>query len=136
VKIFCKLTNPLNGIKMKKIILTTLAIATLVLSGCASIISGTNQTLTFTSDIEGVNVYVDGALIGKTPVSASFKKNKAQTVMFRKKGYETITREITKSFDSVAILNIFWDLSTTDLITGAVYEYAPNAIYVEMPIKE
>jgi hypothetical protein len=135
VKIFCKLTNPLNGIKMKKIILTTLAIATLVLSGCASIISGTNQTLTFTSDIEGVNVYVDGALIGKTPVSASFKKNKAQTVMFRKKGYETITREITKSFDSVAILNIFWDLSTTDLITGAVYEYAPNAIYVEMPIK-
>ncbi len=121
---------------MKKILLTTLVITTLILSGCASIISGTNQTLTFTSDIEGVNVYVDGALIGKTPVSASFKKNKAQTVMFRKKGYETISREITTTFDSVAILNIFWDLSTTDLITGAVYEYAPNAIYVEMPIKE
>lgn len=127
---------PLNGIKMKKTLLTTLAIASIFLSGCASIISGTNQTLTFTSNIEGVNVYVDGALIGKTPVSASFKKNKAQTVMFRKKGFETVTREITKTFDAVAILNIFWDLSTTDLITGAVFEYAPNAIYVEMPIKE
>jgi cell division protein FtsL len=84
---------------MKKIFITILAVAILVLSGCASIISGTNKTLTFNSDIEGVNVYIDGALIGKTPISASFKKNKAQTVMFRKKGYRTITREIKKTFE-------------------------------------
>jgi cell division protein FtsL len=64
---------------MKKIFITILAVAILVLSGCASIISGTNKTLTFNSDIEGVNVYIDGALIGKTPISASFKKNKAQS---------------------------------------------------------
>ncbi|MEL0637286.1 PEGA domain-containing protein [Marinomonas sp. TI.3.20] len=121
---------------MKKIILTALACVTILLSGCASIISGTNQTLTFNSNVEGVNVYVDGALIGKTPVSVSFKKNKAQTVMFKKKGYETVIRSITKKFDPVALLDIFWDLSTTDFITGAVYEYEPNSIYVEMPIKE
>jgi PEGA domain. len=107
----------------------------LLLSGCATIMSGSNQTLTFNSNVEGVSVYVDGALIGKTPVSASFKKNKAQSVMFSKEGYQSVTREITKEFDPVAALNIFWDLSTTDFITGAVYEYAPNAIYVEMPPK-
>ncbi|ETX11366.1 hypothetical protein MUS1_11270 [Marinomonas ushuaiensis DSM 15871] len=121
---------------MKKIIIATFVFTTLILTGCATVISGTSQTLTFNSDVEDVDVYVDGALIGRTPVSASFKKNKAQTVMFRKEGYKAVTREITKSFDKVALLSIFWDYSTTDLITGAVYEYAPNAIYVEMPKKE
>ncbi len=121
---------------MKKLLIALVAFTTLILSGCATVMSGTNQTLTFNSDVEGVNVYVDGALIGQTPVSASFKKNKAQTVMFTKDGYLTVTRDITKSFDPVGVLNIFWDLSTTDFITGAVYEYAPNAIYVEMPPKQ
>ncbi len=121
---------------MKKILISTFAVAALFLSGCASIISGTNQTLTFNSDVEDVEVYVDGALIGKTPVSASFKKNKAQSVMFKKTGYEAVTRELTKSYDNVALINIFWDLSTTDMITGAAYEYEPGAIYVEMPKKE
>lgn len=121
---------------MKKILVIALSSLVLLLSGCATIISGSNQTLTFNSNVEGVNVYVDGALIGKTPVSASFKKNKAQTVMFTKDGYESVTRNITKEFDPVAVLSIFWDFSTTDFITGAVYEYAPNAIYVEMPVKQ
>tara|TARA_R110001606_G_scaffold385335_1_gene548807 strand:+ start:476 stop:841 length:366 start_codon:yes stop_codon:yes gene_type:complete len=121
---------------MKKIVIAALSSLVLLLSGCATVMSGTNQTLTFNSNVEGVNVYVDGALIGKTPISASFKKNKAQTVMFTKEGYQSVTREITKEFDPVAVLNIFWDLSTTDFITGAVYEYAPNAIYVEMPAKQ
>lgn len=121
---------------MNKLILLIVSSTLLLLSGCASIINGTNQTLTFTSDVEGVVVYVDGAAIGKTPVSANFKKNKAQTVMFKKEGYHTVTREITKSFDAVAIVNVFWDLSTTDAITGAIYEYSPSTIYVEMPKKQ
>lgn len=121
---------------MKKIITAALLATTLVLTGCATIISGSNQTLTFNSNVEDVSVYVDGSLIGKTPVSAQFKKNKAQTVMFKKEGYEPVTRSITKEFDPVAVLNIFWDVSTTDFITGAVYEYSPNAIYVEMPRKQ
>lgn len=121
---------------MKKIIISTFAIAALFLSGCATIISGTNQTLTFNSDVKDVEVYVDGALIGKTPVSASFKKNKVQSVMFKKEGYEAVTRDVTKSYDNVALLSVFWDLSTTDMITGAAYEYEPGAIYVEMPKQE
>jgi hypothetical protein len=120
---------------MKKSLLILVSAAALFLSGCATIISGTNQTLTFNSDVEGVLVYVDGAAIGKTPVSVSFKKNKVQSVMFKKDGYETVTREITKSYDPVALLSIFWDYSTTDVLTGAVFEYSPNAIYVEMPKK-
>lgn len=121
---------------MKKLLISTFAIAALFLSGCATIISGANQTLTFNSDVDDVEVYVDGALIGKTPVSASFKKSKAQSVMFKKSGYEAVTRDITTSYDNVALLNIFWDLSTTDMITGAAFEYEPGAIYVEMPKKE
>ena len=102
------------------------------LAGCATVISGTNQTLTFQTEPEGAAVYLDGQMIGRTPVSVTVKKNEKQTLMVRKEGYETITRDITKSFDNVAILNVFWDLSTTDLITGALYEYAPNSYFIQL----
>lgn len=121
---------------MKKIVLSFLALSALFLTGCATVVSGTNQTLTFNSDVDDVQVYVDGALIGKTPVSASFKKNKVQSVLFKKDGYESVTREVTKSYDPIALLSLFWDFSTTDLVTGAAFEYTPNAIYVEMPEKK
>ena len=118
---------------MKKILISAFTIASLFLTGCATIISGTNQTLTFNSDVDDVEVYVDGALIGKTPVSTSFKKNKVKSVMFKKSGYEAVTRQITTSYDNVALLSVFWDLSTTDMISGAAFEYEPGAIYVQMP---
>lgn len=121
---------------MKKILISAFTVAALFLTGCATIISGTNQTLTFNSDVDDVEVYVDGALIGKTPVSASFKKNKVKSVMFKKSGYEAVTRQITTSYDNVALLSIFWDLSTTDMISGAAFEYEPGAIYVQMPKTE
>ena len=35
----------------------------------------------------------------------------------------------SKVTNPVAILNIFWDLSTTDILTGNVVEYKPNNYY-------
>lgn len=121
---------------MGKVLISLLALSSLLLTGCATVLSGTNQTLTFNSDVDDVKVYVDGALIGETPVSASFKKNKVQSVLFKKEGYEPVTREVTKAYDPVTLISFFWDFSTTDLVTGAAFEYAPNAIFVEMPKKE
>lgn len=112
---------------MQKIILA--AVLSLFATGCASIFKGTSQTLTFSSEPSGAEVIVDGMSQGKTPASVKLKKNKYQSVTVKKKGYNTVIRPIDKSYDGVALLNIFWDFSTTDFITGAAYEYEPTSYH-------
>jgi hypothetical protein len=66
----------------------------------------------------------------------SLKKNKYKNVMFKKDGYSTQTMALDTSYDAIALLNVFWDLSTTDLITGNAYEYAPNTYFARLRKKE
>jgi hypothetical protein len=56
--------------------------------------------------------------------------------MFKKDGYSTQTMALDTSYDAIALLNVFWDLSTTDLITGNAYEYAPNTYFARLRKKE
>ena len=55
--------------------------------------------------------------------------------MISKDGYHSVSRDLTKQYDSVTLLNVFWDLSTTDMITGAAFEYEPNAYFFELQSK-
>lgn len=116
---------------MKKLLLTSV-LATSFAFGSATIANGSSQSISFNSSPEGASVLVDGQTKCKTPCTVSLKKNKYSSITFKKDGYTTKTVSLEKSFDGVALLNIFWDFSTTDLITGAIYEYSPNNYFVEM----
>ena len=107
-------------------------ISAIFLSGCATIISGDTETVTFNSSPEGADVYIDGAIIGKTPVSIVLEKNKKDVVMLKKEGYQAVTIDLTNSYDPITMLSIFWDLSTTDFLSGAAMEYAPKSYYIEL----
>lgn len=117
---------------MKKILIPLVAVMMTGISGCASVINGTTQDLTFKSEPEGATVLVDGLERGKTPVTVTLQKNEHQTVTFRKNGYKDVVVALDKKMDPIAWLNIFWDLSTTDAMTGALYEYQPSAHYVTL----
>jgi hypothetical protein len=39
---------------------------------------------------------------------------------------------LDKKYDGIALLNVFWDLSTTDFITGAAFEYVPNSYHFQL----
>lgn len=117
---------------MKSSRLVLLSLVVLSLTGCASVLKGTDQVLTFTSDQDGAQVLLDGVSVGVTPVSMKVKKNSKSTVMVKKDGFRTQTMPLDKKYDGVALLNIFWDFSTTDLITGAAYEYEPNTYYFKL----
>ncbi|GAB4349998.1 MAG: hypothetical protein OHK0038_28490 [Flammeovirgaceae bacterium] len=103
-----------------------------ILFGCASVFKGGSQVVSFSSDPDGAEVIIDGQSRGETPLSVSLKKNKYSTVTIKKKGYKTISRPLEKSYDVVALLNITWDSSTTDLISGAAYEYEPNTYHFKL----
>lgn len=108
----------------------------LLLTSCAGVFKGTSQSITFTSNPEGAEVFIDGVSRGVTPLTLKLKKNKHDTAMIKKEGYKTATINLEKSFDPVTFVNIIWDSSTTDLITGAAYEYDPNSYYITLSANE
>lgn len=117
---------------LKSIITLGIASSFLLLTGCASVLKGQDQVLSFTSEPEGATVRIDGKAVGQTPMSTKVKKSSVDSISIEKDGFRTETMAPEKRFDSVAFLNIFWDLSTTDLISGAAYEYQPSNFHFKM----
>jgi hypothetical protein len=103
--------------------------------GCASIISGSKQQMTFQSTPEGATVSVNGRLVGKTPISIQLDKKSGQSLEFKKDGYQPVTMELTTHLDGWFWGNIIlggFIGSTTDGISGAVHEYSPSQYYVTL----
>jgi hypothetical protein len=103
--------------------------------GCATIVSGKNQQLSFQSTPDGVTVIVNGRVLGRTPLSTMLPKKSDQTLEFKKDGYQTITMPLTIHLDGWFWGNILLGGligSTTDGITGAVHEYAPAQYFVTL----
>ena len=122
---------------MKKILLNLSIVSVLILlTGCATVLSGTKQTITFESSPSGASVYLDGEKVGVTPFTDKLKKNKYSSFRIELDGYETISRSMGKDVDLVALLSIFWDLGTTDLATGSAWKYDKNSYYIELQKKK
>jgi len=120
---------------MKKIILGLVALATIAF-GSATLFSGSHQAISIDSVPSGAQVYVDGQLRGTTPTSVMMDKTlSSHSIRIQKDGYATENVAMGKSMDPVAILNIFWDLSTTDILTGNLMEYAPNNYMIQLKKK-
>ena len=80
---------------MSKIIVLMVFALTLLFAGCASVIHGTDQTVTITSQPSGAQVLIDGQSFGVTPLTVKLKKNKYETIMVKKRGYTALTNSCT-----------------------------------------
>ena len=101
-------------------------------SSCATIISGTTQAISIDSNVPGASVSIEGNAVGVTPFSSKIKRQKEAVAMVSAEGYTAQHITLTTSFNPVAVLSIVWDYSTTDCLTGACWEYAPNSYYVQL----
>jgi uncharacterized protein YceK len=106
-----------------------LLLFSVLLAGCATIFSGTRDTITFESQPAGARVMIDGVDRGTTPLTTSVnRKLGGANVTYRLDGYETRTFPLSTGFNTVAIANIlcFWGVVVCggiDLITGAMFRY-------------
>ncbi len=107
----------------------------LLISGCATIYSGTTQAINIDSDPGGASVQLNGEQVGETPWSGIVKKKRNIKVDVEKVGYAREQMIIQGSFNPVALISIFWDLGTTDFLTGAMWEYSPNSFYFKLAKK-
>lgn len=127
-----------------KVFLTTACLAaTLTMTGCASIFSGSTQTLTFksvpdTATITITNKSGEKVHTGITPVTVTLKRGNgyfkpaAYDVTFKKEGFQTKTIQVTGSVNGWYIGNIIFGgligLLIVDPATGAMYTLNPNDI--------
>lgn len=103
--------------------------------GCASIISGTRQTVSFQSSPDEATVTVSGSTIGKTPVTLQLDRKSNQSVVFTKDGYKPVTMQM-----ETMLSNWFWGNfilggplgSTIDALSGAVHQYSQSQYFVTL----
>lgn len=117
------------------IVLISFAVA-----GCATIISGGRQDLTFSSDPSGAIVVLDGQEVGRTPVTLTRKRrNDPLNVEMRLEGHETQRTTLDSGVNMFFLGNIILGGvigTSTDYVSGALFEYKPNRYHAVLPEKD
>ena len=106
-------------------------------SSCATVFTGTKQTIQINSKPSGAKVQVDGIDRGVTPLALRLKKgNDGQIVTLKAEGYETKTFQPETVFNKVAVFNFLnllcWGV---DAISGAMWKYDPKFYEIELEPK-
>jgi hypothetical protein len=120
---------------MKKNLTLFLILISMLMSSCATIFTGTQQTVFVNSTPPGAMVQVNGIDRGTTPVSLRLKKNiDGQVITLKKEGYEMKFFQPETEFNMVSLLNfiipIYWAI---DAATGAMWKYSPE--YYEITLE-
>jgi hypothetical protein len=74
-------------------------------------------------------------ILGKTPFTLQLDRMEGQRIEFSKEGYKPITMKLTTTTNGAFWCNILLDGlvgSTTDGISGAIYEYSPSQFFVTL----
>lgn len=118
----------------KKIVISALSLS-LLLSSCATIISGSKQKVSFHSNPAQASIFIDEVEVGKTPFEIKLERNKEHHVMIKLDGYQTYETNLTKKFNAWYLGNIVFGGIIgiiIDPITGAIYNLTPNDVKAEM----
>jgi len=121
-----------------RIRITILCLAVVVLAalavGCATIATGSTQSLAVTSNIDSAEIFLDGVKIGTTPFSGTVKKN-GKELKISKEGYRTETVVLSKNLEAIFWGNIILGGtigSITDFASGAAYAYQPATYQIDL----
>jgi len=114
--------------------LAVIAAASFFLTGCASIFTGTTQTVQVNSTPSGANVSVSGLDRGQTPLPVVLKKgSNGETVTLSLPGYQQKTFQPQTVFNPISILNLWGILGWgIDAATGAMWKYDPTFYNVSL----
>ncbi|MEW4925490.1 PEGA domain-containing protein [Algibacter sp. 2305UL17-15] len=114
-----------------KIIKTLLLSSIVLLSSCATIISGSRQTVEITSEPSSAKVYINEIDIGKTPVEKKLKRNQEYQLILKLDGYKPYETKLEKKFNAWYIGNVLIGGLIgliIDPITGAMFKLNPEEI--------
>ncbi|MDX1442259.1 MAG: PEGA domain-containing protein [Gammaproteobacteria bacterium] len=104
-------------------------------AGCATIVSGSSESITFNSSPEGATVYIDGTAVGTTPTTIEVDRSGNEVLRFEKEGYKPYETRLEKTvngwfFGNVIIGGLIG--SSTDISSGAMHQYAQKKYMVAL----
>jgi hypothetical protein len=103
------------------------------LMGCGTLFGNKHPEVAMGSDPDGAKVYVNGDLVGTTPVKIQLQNDKEYRVEFRKDGFQTKTYTLGKHVGAGwIILDILSGLIPVviDVATGGWYELDSDNVRV------
>lgn len=114
--------------------LVTIILTIVLTTSCATLFSKNEDTVKFVTTPEGATVYLDGEVIGTTPLEYSVKRRMAaHEVAFKKDGYKTQYITLKKSITTAGFFNCTsWLSWGTDALTGKLFEYSPNSYFIDL----
>ncbi len=108
-----------------------------LITGCASTIKGTQDTITVNSLEKDTLIYIDGVKRGYDDAIAQVKRGETHTIKVTKAGCEDLVIHTGESFDPTTLLGILIDFGVItipiDLISGAAWKTEPT-IYTVTPV--
>jgi len=114
--------------------------AFLALGGCATIFTDGEDEITFNSNVDKTNVYLDGIKLGQTPLTIDIDRKTANRMLkFTKPGYQTQEQELLHDFNMN--FGMVLDLTGTALtltpmginaLSGNLIKYTPTEYHIEM----
>ncbi|MGL5577910.1 MAG: PEGA domain-containing protein [Fusobacteriaceae bacterium] len=124
---------------MKKTMLFFTMILCLIFTGCSTIMTGTTQSLSINSNVNGAKVYVDGSYRGEAPLILDLTTKKDYTIKIEAEGYVSYTEIIKKKASGWVWGNVFLGGLIglgVDLATGGLYVFEKDNINGNLsPIK-
>ncbi|WP_304344574.1 PEGA domain-containing protein [Chryseobacterium koreense] len=120
---------------MKKMTFLIATLAILTTTSCATIISGSKQTVKFASTPSDAKIFIDEVEVGKTPFETKLERKKEYQVTIELDGYKPYATKLTKEFNAWYLGNILFGGLVglvVDPITGAIYNLSPNEINAQM----
>jgi len=126
---------------MKKIILSLASLFfALAFSGCALISQPRTQTVFIDSTPTDANVYQNGVLVGTTPITLTYDKQRAPTVVVEKEGFATTQIKIRRGLNPVGKLDAVFSWTLVPFLDlcsfGRALEYKESAVVVPMRTEE
>lgn len=128
------MNNYFAGIKQR----TVLILIAIWFVGCATILTGTTDTLKFDANIPGVKLSIDGMKKGSLPLTVTMSRNFMNGESFKAKfeapGYETQEFVLKREFNAVAVLDVTSIVTSggVDLLTGALMKFSPTDYHIQM----
>ncbi|MDR1026060.1 MAG: hypothetical protein LBL47_01550 [Lactobacillus sp.] len=118
---------------MKKLI-TACTLGSLVMASCATVFTSKEQDMSFDSNEKNVEIYINGEKKCTTPCITKVRRSRdTLLIVARKDGFDDQTRTVSTGINVVTLVNITSTTGfLTDLSTSYMWEYQPNAYYINM----
>jgi len=120
---------------MTKLKLTLLAVSTLLLCSCSTILNTTTQGVELRTNPQNAKITIDGKKFGTTPQIVNLDRGSNHIIKFDLDEHDSYEIQLTRKISFwfwCNILNGFLPGMITDMFTGSMYNLLPEKIDVEL----